>query len=65
VKRYVEKVQYKPVTGPFRKVPRTKAHALILADYDRSPHGWDENISGLAQSSPKRGHRRGISTRKG
>jgi len=36
-RRYVTTVQYKPVVGPFRKVSRDRARALILADYDQSP----------------------------
>lgn len=35
--RHITKVQYKPIIGAFRKIPRDKACRLILADYDRSP----------------------------
>ncbi|MCL2215799.1 MAG: hypothetical protein FWB91_02135 [Defluviitaleaceae bacterium] len=30
-------VQYKPIIGAFRKIPRDTARKLILSDYDRSP----------------------------
>ena len=37
MRRARETVQYKPLFGAFRKIPRDRARALILADYDRSP----------------------------
>lgn len=35
--RRTTKVQYKPIIGAFRKIPRDLARKYILADYDRSP----------------------------
>ena len=42
--RYRATVQYKPLIGSFRKIPRDRARALILADYDNSPMTGTETL---------------------